>query len=75
MEQFIVPYLKPYVIISSIVYAVIGMLLFAAALFIMDKVTPFSLIKEIEEDHNVALAIVMGSVFIALAIIIQAAID
>ncbi len=74
MEQYIMPYLKPYVIVSSIVYALIGMALFAGALFIMDKITPFSLVKEIEEDQNVALAIVMGSVFIALAIIIHAAI-
>lgn len=65
--------LKPLGMLSTLVYAALGMAIFAIALFIMDKVTPFSLRKEIEEDQNTALAIIMGSVFIALAIIIQAA--
>ena len=66
--------LKPITILSTIIYAILGLGLFALALFVMDKVTPFSLRKEIEHDQNVALAIIMGSVFIAMAIIIQAAI-
>ena len=66
--------LKPIVILSTIIYAILGLGLFALALFVMEKVTPFSLRKEIEQDQNVALAIIMGSVFIAMAIIIQAAI-
>ncbi len=40
----------------------------------MGKVTPFSLRKEIEEDQNIALAIVMASVIIGIAMIIVAAI-
>ncbi len=66
--------LRPIVMLTTIIYALLGFGVFALALYIMDKVTPFSLHKEIEEDQNIALAIVMGSVFIALAIIIQAAI-
>jgi uncharacterized membrane protein YjfL (UPF0719 family) len=67
-------YLKPLVMLSSVIYALIGFAVFALALFIMDRVVPFSLVKEIEEDQNIALAIIMGSIFISLAIIIQAAI-
>jgi uncharacterized membrane protein YjfL (UPF0719 family) len=70
--QFTLIYLKP--IIGSIVYSVLGMILFAGALLIMQKVAPFSIRKEIEEDQNTALAILMGSVFLAMAIIIHAAI-
>ncbi|MFH1113780.1 MAG: DUF350 domain-containing protein [Pseudomonadota bacterium] len=66
--------LRPIVMLTTIIYALLGFGVFALALYIMDKVTPFSLHKEIEEDQNIALAIVMGSIFIALAIIIQAAI-
>jgi len=66
--------LRPIVILSTILYAFLGFGVFALALYIMNKVAPFSLHKEIEEDQNVALAILMGSIFIALAIIIQAAI-
>ena len=61
-------------ILSTVVYAVIGLVVFAAAMFIMQRISPFSIRKEIEVDQNTALAIIMGSVFIALAIIIQAAI-
>ena len=46
---------------------------FALAYLAIQKVTPFSLRKEIEEDQNVALAIVLGAVFLGIAIIIAAA--
>ena len=73
MDSFLAG-LRPIVILSTIVYAFLGFGVFVLALYIMDKVTPFSIRKEIAEDQNIALGIVMGSVFIALAIIIQAAI-
>lgn len=65
--------LKPMVMLSVLIYSFIGFIIFLLALFIMDKLAPFSMQKEIEDDQNTALAIIMGSVFIALAIIIQAA--
>jgi putative membrane protein len=55
-------------------YTVIGLVLFGLAFFLMGKLTPFSLRKEIEEDQNVALGIVMASVIIGIAMIIVAAI-
>ena len=61
-------------IVSSIVYSVIGIVVFLAAYWIIDRLTPFSIRKEIEEDQNTALAIIIGACFIALAIIISAAI-
>ncbi len=60
---------------SSVLWALLGLLLFALAFWVMGKVTPFSLRKEIEEDQNVALAIIMASVIIGIAIIIMAAIQ
>lgn len=59
---------------STVVYALLGVLVFAAAFWLMVKVSPFSIRKEIEEDQNIALGIIIGSVIIALAIIIAAAI-
>ena len=56
------------------IFALAGLLLFALAFFIMGKATPFSIRKEIEEDQNIALAIVIGSVIIGIALIIVAAI-
>ena len=73
MEQIVYD-LKPLVMLSTIIYAFIGFGVFLVALFVMIKIAPFSVRKEIEEDQNTSLAILMGSIFIAIAIIIQAAI-
>jgi uncharacterized membrane protein YjfL (UPF0719 family) len=61
-------------ILSSIIYVLIGMVFFALSFWIMERVTPFSIRKEIEEDQNTALAIIIGSMIIGIAIIISAAI-
>ncbi|MBK8253838.1 MAG: DUF350 domain-containing protein [Polyangiaceae bacterium] len=61
-------------ILESLVFVGIGIVSFAVAFFVITKVTPFSIRKEIEEDQNTSLGIVIGSIFIGLAIIIAAAI-
>ncbi|MCS6884821.1 MAG: DUF350 domain-containing protein [Acidobacteriota bacterium] len=61
-------------IISSLIFSAIGIAVFAIAFFIISKVTPFSIRKEIEEDQNTALAIVIGSIIIGIALIIAAAV-
>ena len=53
----------------------IGIIIFSIAFAIMVKISPFSVKKEIEEDQNTSLAILYGSVFIGLAIIISAAVS
>jgi putative membrane protein len=60
-------------VLSTIVYSLVGLGVFGLAMLVMQKVSPFSIRKEIEEDQNTSLGIIMGSIFIALAIIIQAA--
>jgi uncharacterized membrane protein YjfL (UPF0719 family) len=52
-----------------------GIVIFAIAFALMVKISPFSVKKEIEEDQNTSLGIIYGSVFIALAIIISAAVS
>ena len=66
------PFVKA--LVASIVYSLIGIVMFAASCVIIKLVTPFSLRKEIEEDQNTALAILIGSVILGLSIIIAAAI-
>ncbi len=61
-------------ILNVAIFTIIGLALFGLAFLIMGKATPFSLRKEIEEDQNVALAIVIASVIIGIAMIIVAAI-
>lgn len=59
---------------GSAVFAALGILLFVAAFFIVDLLTPGKLWDEISEKKNTAAAILMGSVAIALGIIVAAAI-
>ena len=66
------PFLKA--VVASLVYCVIGIAMFGISFIIIKVATPFSIRKEIEEDHNTALAIVIGSVIIGLSLIISAAV-
>jgi uncharacterized membrane protein YjfL (UPF0719 family) len=59
---------------GAFVYTVFGVVVFAVAFVVMTKLTPFSVRKEIEDDQNTSLAIIMGSVVIGLALIIAAAV-
>ncbi|TNE84344.1 MAG: DUF350 domain-containing protein [Deltaproteobacteria bacterium] len=66
--------LKPDVLIASIVYTLLGLALFGGSLWIITKVAPFSVRKEIEEDQNTALGVMIGCMFLGIAIIVAAAI-
>jgi uncharacterized membrane protein YjfL (UPF0719 family) len=59
---------------TTIVFVAIGLIVFAVAFLIVVLVAPFSVKKEIEEDQNISLAIIIGSVIIGIAMIISAAI-
>lgn len=63
------------VLITTLAFTVFGLIAFAVAYFIILKTTPFSIRKEIEEDQNVALGVVIGAVIIGIALIIAAAIQ
>lgn len=60
--------------VSSAVFAGIGVAVFGIAFWIMTAVAPFSVRKEIEEDQNTALGIIMGAVILGIAMIISAAV-
>ena len=62
-------------LIAISIYSGFGIVVFAIAFFLMVKISPFSVVKEIEDDQNTSLAILFGSVFIGLAIVIAAAIS
>lgn len=59
---------------AVLVYSAIGLAVFGIAFWIMCKLCPFSVQKEIEEDQNTSLSIIMGSVMIGISIIIAAAV-
>ena len=61
-------------IVNAVVYSGLGLVLFGVFWFIMVKVTPFSIQKEIEVDQNTSLGIILAAFIIGIAMIISAAI-
>jgi putative membrane protein len=61
-------------LVAALAFSALGIALFSIAFLIIVKVTPFSLRKEIEEDQNTSLAIIIASVIIGIAMIVSAAI-
>lgn len=61
-------------VIWTILYSFIWIFIMVVFVIIVDKTTKFSIKKEIVEDENVALWVMLGCFFIAVAIIIAAAI-
>lgn len=62
-------------IIGALIYSAIGIVLFAVAFFVIVKISPFSIRKEIEEDQNTSLGIIIGAVIIGISLIISAAVQ
>ena len=61
-------------IVNAIIYAAIGIVIFAGAFLVLDKVTPYNLWKEIVQEHNTALALLLGAMSLGICIIIAAAV-
>ena len=64
----------PGYLLNAVVYAALGILIFVIAFVLIDKMTPYHLWKEIVEDKNVALAVLVGAMSIGMCIIIAAAV-
>ena len=69
-----VEYLKPAALIGTLVYSVIGVVVMFVTFVIIDKITPYDLWKELCENRNQPIATVAAALFIAIAIIVAAAI-
>lgn len=63
------------VLVTTLIFVVIGLVIFGLAFLLLNLVTPFSIRKEIEEDQNIALGIVIGAMLLGIALIIAAAIN
>lgn len=61
-------------LIAAVLFGAIGITMFVIALWVIRKISPFSIEKELAEDQNVALGIVLGAMMIGLAIILGQAI-
>ncbi len=60
--------------LGSLVYSGIGLVIYLVGFLLVDKLTPGNLWKELIEERNMAIAILMGSIAIGISMIISAAI-
>jgi uncharacterized membrane protein YjfL (UPF0719 family) len=65
-------HLRP--IVDSFVYSIVGSLILLSSFWIIQLILPFSMKKEIEDDQNVSLGIILGAFIIGLSLIISTAI-
>lgn len=70
-----IEWLKPAMFFGSMLYALIGVVIFWLCFVIIDRLTPYDLWGEIVEKRNVALGIVVGAMCIAIGMIVAAAIS
>jgi len=61
-------------LLNSVVYSVLGLVVFCFGFVLIDKLTPYNLWEQLVKEKNLALAIVVGSVSIGLCLIIAAAV-
>jgi len=61
-------------LVAAVVFAVLGITVLIVAFVIVDRLTPFTLWREIIDEHNTALAILIGAIALGMSIIIAAAI-
>ncbi len=66
--------IKPGIVASSLVFALMGVIVFWLCFIIIDKITPYDLWGEIVEKQNVALALVVAAMSLGICIIVAAAI-
>ncbi len=69
-----IEWLRPAAFIGSILYALIGVLIFWLCFWLIDKITPADLWREIVEKQNQALAMVVAAMCLGISIIVAAAI-
>ncbi|MGJ7494871.1 DUF350 domain-containing protein [Variovorax sp. RT4R15] len=67
-------WLKPGVVLGSLVYALVGVVIFWLCFLIIDKITPYDLWSEIVEKQNVALGLVVAAMSLGICVIVAAAI-
>lgn len=66
--------LKPAALLGSILFALIGVVIFWLCFIIIDKITPYDLWGEIVEKQNVALGLVVAAMCLGISLIVAAAI-
>lgn len=61
-------------VINSITFSLIGIIIFGLGFWTFDRLTPYSLWKEVVEEKNVAVAMIVSAVSLGVSLIIASAI-
>ena len=69
MDQTLLPN-----VVAAVVFAVIGIVILLGSFVAIDRLTPYTLWKELIDDQNTALAILVGALALGISIIVAAAI-
>ncbi len=63
-----------YGIVDTVIYSILGIILMGLGFFLINLFTPFSVKKEIEDDQNISLGIIIGAVILGISIIVASVI-
>jgi putative membrane protein len=63
-----------FILLNSLIYAFLGLVIFITSFLLVDKLTPYDLWKQLVEEKNIALAIVVAAAALGICLIIAAAI-
>ncbi len=69
-----IEWLRPGIFVGSALFALLGVAVFWLCFVLIDRLTPYKLWEELVEKKNVALAIVVGSMCIAIGLIVAASV-
>jgi len=61
-------------LLVAAVFSILGLVILGLVWLVLVKILPFSLRKEMEDDQNIALGIVLGSLILGISLIIAASI-
>ena len=61
-------------VVAAVVFALLGIVILFGSIIALDRLTPYTLWKEIIDEHNTALAILIGALALGISIIVAAAI-
>ena len=67
-------FFNPKILFNSLVYSILGVVVFWVSFIIVDKLTPYDLWGEIVEKKNQPLATVVAAMCLGIALIVAAAI-
>ena len=69
-----IEWLRPAAFLGSMLYALIGVVIFWLCFILVDKITPYDLWREIVENQNKALAMVVAAMCLGISSLVAAAI-